>query len=114
MKDEPKSLFHPSSLIPHPSSFILRSVSVDPPQPERIRDDLKGVIKGELLFDDLTRALYSTDASIFEVRPAGVVAPAPVAVPAVPAPAVESRFPAAPPTALPYNPTPPAPTSNNI
>jgi FAD/FMN-containing dehydrogenase/Fe-S oxidoreductase len=48
---------------------------VDPPQPERIRDDLKGVIKGELLFDDLTRALYSTDASIFEVRPAGVVAP---------------------------------------
>jgi hypothetical protein len=43
---------------------------------------------------------------------------APGAVPAVPvpvtAPAVESRFPAAPPTALPYNPTPPAPTGNNI
>jgi hypothetical protein len=46
--------------------------------------------------------------------PIGVAAPAGVAVPAVPAPAVESRFPTAPPTALPYNPTPPAPTSNNI
>ena len=30
---------------------------------ERIRDDLKGILKGELLFDDLSRVLYSTDAS---------------------------------------------------
>jgi FAD/FMN-containing dehydrogenase/Fe-S oxidoreductase len=48
---------------------------VDPPQRERIRDDLKGIIKGELLFDDLSRVVYSTDASIFEVKPAGVVVP---------------------------------------
>jgi FAD/FMN-containing dehydrogenase/Fe-S oxidoreductase len=48
---------------------------VDPPQRERIRDDLKGLVKGELLFDDLSRTLYSTDASIFEVKPAGVVVP---------------------------------------
>jgi FAD/FMN-containing dehydrogenase/Fe-S oxidoreductase len=48
---------------------------VDPPQRERIRDDLKGIVKGELLFDDLSRVLYSTDASIFEVEPAGVVVP---------------------------------------
>jgi FAD/FMN-containing dehydrogenase/Fe-S oxidoreductase len=48
---------------------------VELPQRERIRDDLKGILKGELLFDDLSRALYSTDASIFEVRPAGVVVP---------------------------------------
>jgi FAD/FMN-containing dehydrogenase/Fe-S oxidoreductase len=33
------------------------------------------VLKGELLFDDLTRALYATDASIFEVRPVGVAVP---------------------------------------
>jgi hypothetical protein len=46
--------------------------------------------------------------------PGAVVAPAAVGVPAVPAPAVESRFPVAPPTALPYNPTPPASMSNNI
>jgi FAD/FMN-containing dehydrogenase/Fe-S oxidoreductase len=48
---------------------------VDIPQRERILDDLKGVLKGELLFDELSRALYSTDASIFQVEPLGVVVP---------------------------------------
>jgi FAD/FMN-containing dehydrogenase/Fe-S oxidoreductase len=48
---------------------------VDPTQREHLLDDLKGIVKGELLFDDLSRTLYSTDASIFEVRPAGVVVP---------------------------------------
>src|SRR5262249_49751868 len=52
-----------------------RGRPVDPPQRERIRDDLKGVVKGELLFDDLSRTLYSTDASIFAVQPAGVIVP---------------------------------------
>src|SRR5438270_8763166 len=41
----------------------------------RIRDDLEGIVRGDVLFDDITRTLYSTDASIFQVRPAGVVAP---------------------------------------
>jgi FAD/FMN-containing dehydrogenase/Fe-S oxidoreductase len=48
---------------------------MDEQQREHLRDDLKGLIKGELRFDPLTRALYSTDASIFEVTPLGVVAP---------------------------------------
>jgi FAD/FMN-containing dehydrogenase/Fe-S oxidoreductase len=48
---------------------------VDQPQRERIRDDLKGLVKGDLLFDDLSRILYSTDASIFQVEPLGAVAP---------------------------------------
>jgi FAD/FMN-containing dehydrogenase/Fe-S oxidoreductase len=48
---------------------------VDQQQRERIRDDLKGLLRGELLFDPLSRALYSTDASIFQVEPAGVVVP---------------------------------------
>jgi FAD/FMN-containing dehydrogenase/Fe-S oxidoreductase len=48
---------------------------VDPSQRERVRDDLKGVVKGELLFDDVTRTLYSTDASLFEIEPLGVVVP---------------------------------------
>jgi FAD/FMN-containing dehydrogenase/Fe-S oxidoreductase len=48
---------------------------VDEQQRTHIRDDLRGVIKGELLFDELSRALYSTDASIFQVQPLGVVAP---------------------------------------
>ncbi len=49
--------------------------AVDEQQRGRIRDDLKGFFKGELLFDDLSRALYSTDASIFQVMPLGVAVP---------------------------------------
>ena len=41
---------------------------MDPSRAERVRDDLKGVLKGEILFDDLSRTLYATDASVFEVR----------------------------------------------
>jgi FAD/FMN-containing dehydrogenase/Fe-S oxidoreductase len=48
---------------------------LDKQQREHIRDDLKGIIRGECLFDDLTRTLYSTDASIFQIEPAGVVMP---------------------------------------
>jgi FAD/FMN-containing dehydrogenase/Fe-S oxidoreductase len=48
---------------------------VDEPQRQRTRDDLKGLLKGEPLFDELSRSLYSTDASIFQVQPAGVVVP---------------------------------------
>ena len=48
---------------------------MDQSQRDRIRDDLQGLVKGELLFDDLSRALYSTDASIFQVLPLGVVTP---------------------------------------
>jgi FAD/FMN-containing dehydrogenase/Fe-S oxidoreductase len=48
---------------------------VDEPQRRRTQDDLKGLVKGELLFDELSRALYSTDASIFQVQPLGVVVP---------------------------------------
>src|SRR5436309_7557533 len=48
---------------------------MDRPTPEQLVDDLKGLLKGELLFDELSRALYSTDASIFEVQPLGVVVP---------------------------------------
>lgn len=48
---------------------------MDELQRERIREDLKGLLKGSLHFDDLTRALYSTDASIFQVQPLGVAVP---------------------------------------
>lgn len=41
----------------------------------RLQDDLNGFFKGELLFDEVARLLYSTDASIFQVKPAGVVLP---------------------------------------
>jgi FAD/FMN-containing dehydrogenase/Fe-S oxidoreductase len=41
-----------------------------------VRDDLKGLLRGDLLFGPLDCALYSTDASLFQVTPLGVVAPA--------------------------------------
>src|SRR5687767_10985160 len=40
-----------------------------------VRDDLRGILRGDLLFDELSRALYSTDASPFAVQPLGVVVP---------------------------------------
>ena len=44
--------------------------------PSRVLEDLRGVVRGELLFDDLASALYSTDASIYQIQPLGVVVPA--------------------------------------
>ncbi len=48
---------------------------MDEAQRKRVQDDLQGLLRGELLFDELSRVLYSTDASPFEIRPAGVVVP---------------------------------------
>lgn len=41
----------------------------------QLKDDLQGFFKGEILFDEVARRLYSTDASIFQIKPAGVVVP---------------------------------------
>src|SRR5438034_915793 len=54
---------------------VLVGAFVDSAQRKRIHDDLKGVVRGELLFDTLSCVLYSTDASLFEVEPVGVVVP---------------------------------------
>lgn len=43
---------------------------------KRIEHDLKGILRGEARFDALSRALYSTDASNYQLRPMGVVLPA--------------------------------------
>ena len=48
---------------------------MDEQQRGRVRDDLKGIVKGEMLFDEPVLSLYSTDASIFQVRPIGVIVP---------------------------------------
>ena len=36
---------------------------------------LRSEVEGEVRFDDLTRGLYSTDASIYQMLPLGVVIP---------------------------------------
>ena len=38
-------------------------------------EDLRRVVTGEVRFDEMTRALYSTDASIYQIEPIGVVIP---------------------------------------
>jgi FAD/FMN-containing dehydrogenase len=41
----------------------------------RLRDDLRKQFRGELLLDPASRAVYSTDASLFQVEPLGVAIP---------------------------------------
>jgi FAD/FMN-containing dehydrogenase/Fe-S oxidoreductase len=40
-----------------------------------LRSELEGKIEGEVRFDAVSRALYSTDASVYEIKPIGVVIP---------------------------------------
>ncbi len=42
---------------------------------ERIKDDLRGLVKGDVRCDDVFLQLYASDASIFEIRPMAVVRP---------------------------------------
>jgi FAD/FMN-containing dehydrogenase/Fe-S oxidoreductase len=42
---------------------------------QQLSDDLRGSYRGELHFNALTRALYATDASPFEIAPLGVAIP---------------------------------------
>lgn len=46
---------------------------------ERIQADLRGLLEGEVHCDDLFVQMYASDASIYEIRPLGVVRPRGVA-----------------------------------
>jgi FAD/FMN-containing dehydrogenase/Fe-S oxidoreductase len=46
-----------------------------PPLASRISEDLRGVVSGDVLCDDVSRTLYSSDASLYEVAPAAIVRP---------------------------------------
>ena len=43
------------------------------PMTERLRRELEASLEGDVRFDALTRALYSTDASVYQIEPTGVV-----------------------------------------
>ena len=45
------------------------------PEHQRIEEDLRGLLQGEVRCDDLFTQLYASDASIYEIRPLGVVRP---------------------------------------
>ena len=40
-----------------------------------LQSELAAAIDGEVRFDRLSRALYSTDASVYQIEPLGVVIP---------------------------------------
>ena len=40
---------------------------------DAVRRELAAKIEGEVRFDTITRALYSTDASVYQIQPMGVV-----------------------------------------
>jgi FAD/FMN-containing dehydrogenase/Fe-S oxidoreductase len=45
------------------------------PQRERIQEDIRGLIAGEIRCDDVFLQLFSSDASIYEIKPLGIVRP---------------------------------------
>jgi FAD/FMN-containing dehydrogenase/Fe-S oxidoreductase len=51
------------------------SDSRPPSDLKALRLDLESQIEGEVRFDDLSRALYSNDASVYQITPIGVVIP---------------------------------------
>lgn len=46
-----------------------------PNDPRRTAEDLRGQVAGDVLHDELTRRLYATDGSLYEITPAVVVRP---------------------------------------
>src|SRR2546421_743093 len=49
------------------------------PQRERIQADLRGLLAGEVFCDDPFTLMYASDASVYQMRPLGVVRPRGVA-----------------------------------
>ena len=45
------------------------------PQRQRIQEDLRGLLDGEVRCDDVFRQLYASDASIYQIKPLGVARP---------------------------------------
>jgi len=42
---------------------------------ERIQDDLRGLVEGDVRCDDVFLQLYASDASIYEIKPLAVIRP---------------------------------------
>ena len=41
----------------------------------RLAEELRTIIEGEVLFDEMSRLIYSTDASLYQIKPLGVILP---------------------------------------
>ena len=55
---------------PTPVGSDVRGIDAD-----ALRTQLEQQIDGEVRFDKVSRALYSTDASVYQIEPIGVVVP---------------------------------------
>ncbi len=53
----------------------MRGMSISAALIDKLADELRGRMEGEVRFDEMTRGLYSTDASIYQISPVGVVFP---------------------------------------
>src|SRR5262249_27208825 len=54
---------------------VVQTKSENTVSPAELDKALKNSIRGEVRFDRLSRALYSTDASVYQIIPLGVVIP---------------------------------------
>jgi hypothetical protein len=45
------------------------------PARQRIQDDLRGLVRGDVRCDELFLQLYASDASIYQIKPLAVVRP---------------------------------------
>jgi FAD/FMN-containing dehydrogenase/Fe-S oxidoreductase len=54
---------------------LMATSSTETRTTEQLATALKAAVKGEVRFDPFSRALYSTDASIYQIMPVGVVIP---------------------------------------
>ena len=52
-----------------------RQIAASPPADSRLAHRLRDEVEGDVRFDALTRGLYATDASIYQIAPLGVVLP---------------------------------------
>ena len=48
---------------------------IDPKAVVELAEHIKPNLEGEMKFDSVTKALYSTDASIYQIEPSGVITP---------------------------------------
>ena len=53
----------------------IRETDTPPVDRDALRKDLEQHLEGEVRFDSVSRALYSTDASVYQIEPLGIVVP---------------------------------------
>ena len=65
------------SIDPDDSASVVLSgaypITYTPPVTDQLQRDLESAIEGDVRFDAITRMLYSTDASVYQIEPTGVV-----------------------------------------